>query len=111
MMMCPSCQKLFVREQEGACFCESCGWLTQVDGEWHSCKEPFIPKDPPTLPEPVPAEPDPPGPPDPSPPNERPLAKTLEPEPRTPEPKVKTYLGGLLTVTECNDEETEETDS
>lgn len=91
-MNCPNCQLPFALEHNGKFHCETCGWFENVGGpdpEWHVCEAP----EPTQSPEPDPAalEPDPaalePGP---------------DPEP-DPEPRVKKYLGGILTVTEIDE--------
>jgi hypothetical protein len=85
---CPNCSKEFIEQRETAFRCEVCGWLKNVDGVWHSCPEPVKVVDVPTPPEPdPPREPDPPG----------------------PALNVRSYLGGLVTVT-TEDEEDEEND-
>jgi len=113
-MKCPNCQLPFVEEKDGKYFCSTCGWLEKVGKEWQSCdapksepgsqnltsdlsgsqtKEPESPQEPVTPPEPDPArlEPDP---------------AALEPDPSALEPDpscVKSYLGGLVTITEVDE--------
>ena len=78
---CPNCSKEFIERCETAFRCEVCGWLKNVDGVWHSCPEPVALE-----------EPNPPKEPDP---------------PREPDPNVRSYLGGLVTVTTEDDQENE----
>jgi hypothetical protein len=80
---CPNCKGEFSEHRETCYFCPECqSWFKNVDGSWRSCPEPVKPADPPP-PEPPKLE-DPP-----------------EPE---PEPAVRSYLGGLVTVEEIDDE-------
>jgi len=96
-MNCPNCREPFVRNVDRSFLCETCGWLTEIDGVWRPCHAPPEPDLPePDLPEPEPPEPEPP---EPEPP---------EPDP-DPSPKVTSYLGGLLTVTEIDDDEETQT--
>jgi len=96
---CPNCDKVFEQQIDGAFKCVVCGWFRFVDGVWHNCPEP---------------------------------AKFTEPEfnvPAPPEPVLETesdkseiakyphedrldsnrrsYLGGLVTVTETEGEDEE----
>jgi hypothetical protein len=103
-VVCPNCGVEFAEHRETAYFCETCGWLTQVDGKWVPCPEPARPAEP----GPQPIEPIVPVPPEPG--------RGMEPEnddDATPTPNparlnsnVRSYLGGLVTVTEEEDEET-----
>jgi hypothetical protein len=92
-MNCPNCNKEFVEQRDKAYRCADCGWLTQVDGKWVTCPEPLKleavlnPPEPKPIPEPKPKDPEP------------------EFFPAEPELCVKRYLGGLITVTEVEDED------
>jgi len=90
---CPNCRKQFVDERAGAFCCDVCGWFIQTDGEWIPWSEP----------EPLEPEPPEPEPPEPEPPE--PLLRDVDPG-----PKVTSYLGGLLTVTEVDDNDEEKMD-
>lgn len=96
---CPNCSVEFVEQCDLAYFCETCGWLKNVDGQWHPCPEP------PKVIEPKPVEP-------------INVPVPLEPvrtEPAKPpilpsdsdrlDSNVHSYLGGLVTVTETEDDE------
>ena len=99
MKNCPNCDVEFSENRDKAFLCDACGWLTEIDGQWHPCKEP--PKQ--VEPDPPKAEPKPePGP----------LLPELTPEPEPgPAPgRVKNFLGGLVTVTEVEDDDDEEND-
>ena len=91
-MKCPNCNVEFSENRDKAFHCESCGWLTEIDGQWHPCQEPAVIVDP----DPPKAEPKP------EPKPEREPEPDPEPEPVT---QVKSYLGGLVTVTEVEDDE------
>jgi len=84
-MKCPNCGVEFSENRDKAFHCDSCGWLTEIDGQWHPCQEPakLVEPDPPK------AEPGP----------------EPEPEPGPAAGRIKTFLGGLVTVTEVEDEE------
>jgi hypothetical protein len=88
---CPNCGKEFIEHRETAYRCETCGWLQQVDDKWVPCPEP------PKQQEPKPVEPVPTPEPDPSKPAD-------PPKDRNP-PIVREYLGGIVTVTETEDDE------
>ncbi len=88
---CPNCKILFIESVGDKFRCEKCGWLTEVDGEWIPCDPPLEQEVTPGL--------EPEGQPDPEP----------EIKPKA-EPKVKSYLGGLLTVTEVDEDDEEEND-
>ena len=88
MKNCPNCGIEFSEKREKAFHCESCGWLTEIDGQWHPCQEPAVIVDP----DPPKAEPKP------EPEPER-TASTL------PVTQVKSLFGGLVTVTEIEDDE------
>jgi len=91
MMNCPNCRKPFALESNEKFQCETCGWFEYVDDEWHTCEAPE--PTPPSEPSPAALEPSP---------------AALEPDPvehePTPVPQVKEYLGGLLTITEVDNE-------
>ena len=92
-MQCPNCGVEFSENRDKAFHCETCGWLTEIDGQWHPCQEPaklIEPASPDAEPTPEPT-------PEPQP----------EPEPVT---KVKSLFGGLVTVTEVEDDDYEEND-
>jgi len=84
-MLCPNCSVEFAEHNDKAYRCYSCGWLTKVDGEWHPCPEPAKVTEPdlPKLPK-APAEP-------------------VVPE----NDNVRSYMGGLVTVT-IKDDQNEE---
>ena len=91
-MKCPNCP-LSLTEQGGKFHCEDCGWFENVgdpNPEWHTCEAPEPVPEPGPAPEPVPA--------------------ALEPDPTAQEPEIKKYLGGIVTVTEIDDEEDEKED-
>ncbi|MBA7518563.1 hypothetical protein ES705_10634 [subsurface metagenome] len=83
---CLSCKKEFVESRDNAFRCELHGWSRLIDGHWHSCPEPakVIEPDLPKVPKaPV--------------------------EPEVPEDdNVRSYMGGLVTVTTIKDHENEE---
>lgn len=84
-MKCPNCTKK-LSEQGDKYHCEDCGWFENVDGEWHVCEAPAPEPEP--EPEPTPE-----------------IKQQHEPEIKTkPEPQVKSYLGGIVTVTEVENE-------
>ena len=85
-MNCPNCNKEFVEHRESAFRCEDCGWLMEIDGRWVTCPEPVEPE---RLPEPEP-EPEP--------------IKDIMDEGKN---VVTKYFGGLITVTEVEDENDE----
>ncbi len=101
--VCPNCSNEFIEQRETACHCQACGWLKQIDGKWMTCPEPAKPKDaePPTEPKPiertVPASPGP----VPAEPDDDDAQSQTQDRPSN----VRSYLGGLVTVTEI--EETE----
>jgi len=80
---CPNCSELFAEHYEMAYRCKKCGWLRQVDGVWGPCPEPVRQVEPPMPADPMPAEPIVPAPAD----------------------NVRSYLGGLVTVTTEDDED------
>ena len=90
---CPSCGKPFVQHFETSYRCEDCGWLCQVDGVWVACPEPVQPAEPPAPAEPRPPEPVP-----------------AEPIVAPAQENVRSYLGGLVTVTTEDDDPDEEKD-
>lgn len=83
---CPNCSKEFVEQIDLAFRCEDCGWFKNVDGHWHPCPEPskMIEPDLPKVPK-VPAEP-------------------VVPE----DDNVRSFMGGLVTVTTIKDDQDEE---
>ncbi len=93
-MPCPNCKKPFVVEQDDKANCFDCGWFVKVDNEWRVYSE----LAPAPAPEPSPAalEPDPAAlEPDPA---------ALEPAPaELPDSNVKSYFGGLFTITEVDE--------
>ena len=97
-MNCPNCKQPFIEERPPKFLCSACGWLEKTDKEWKNCEAP-PPGESPTPQEPEPAahEPDPAA--------HEPDSAAHEPEPVAYEPdsKVKSYLGGLLTVTEIEE--------
>lgn len=85
---CPNCSKEFIESRETAFRCEDCGWFKNVDGNWHPCPEPVKVTEP-DLPE-VPKAP-------------------AEPvQPAEPDNDVRSYMGGLVTVTTIKDDGNEE---
>jgi len=91
--LCPNCSKEFVESRETSFHCEDCGWFKNVDGKWRPCSEPAKVTEP-DLPK-VPKSPVEPKLPDP---------------PEVPEDdNVRSYLGGMVTVTTIKDDEDEET--
>jgi len=109
-MKCPNCQQPFTEEQDPKFFCSSCGWLERDGKEWKKAQAPEPPppgeSPPPQEPEPEPEpEPDPPAEPDPA--AHEPDPAAHEPDPAahelSPENVTKSYLGGLLTVTEVDE--------
>lgn len=109
-MNCPNCQLPFVEEKDEKFFCSTCGWLEKVGKEWKSCDAPVLESSPKPGPEPEPvqetsSEPDP-AKRDPCPASLEPDPAELEPDPAALEPDpscVKSYLGGLVTVTEVDE--------
>jgi len=121
MKNCPNCKTEFTHRRENAHYCESCdSWFTEVDGIWRACPEPAKKQD--AEPQPEPALPV----------RDRESASEMshrENQPKTEdsraargddlaprgrttgnaESEVKSYLGGLVTVTAVEDED-EETD-
>ena len=102
-MQCPNCSVEFAEHRETAWRCETCGWLRQVDGTWHTCLEPPIQEEPVVqdvpVPETKPAEPE----------VDNQPTKTGD---RLPAPGhglqlpiITSYLGGYVTVTEIDDEQ------
>lgn len=99
---CPNCDKEFIERNDTAFHCEDCGWFKNVDGEWHSCPEPPIDKEPDPEELNVPAQSGP--------------VLINEPDKFNgeahnkqdrPDPLVREYLGGLVTVTTDEDEDEE----
>jgi hypothetical protein len=92
-MNCPSCKTEFIEKRDTAYNCKNCGWLMEVDGKWITCPEPAKQKEPEKIPEPKPAEP----------------KAGIQPEPlqdvfhTQKDWKFKSYLGGLITITEIED--------
>lgn len=84
---CPNCSKEFIDQRETAYRCEVCGWLTKIDGQWHPCKEPADQVEP----DPPDAEPKP----------------EPKPAPESVTRKVRRLFGGLVTVTEIEDDDEE----
>jgi len=100
--LCPNCSKEFVEQRDGCFRCSDCGWLRKIDGKWHSCPEPVKPADvsPPAEPKLKEVVPAPPGP-VPAEPDEHSLNGQVGDRPSN----VRSYLGGLVTVTETEDDE------
>jgi len=99
-MKCPNCPRSLT-EQGGKFHCEDCGWFENVgdpNPEWHTCEAPEPVPEPTPAPEPDPAH----------------SAETLEDIQASVNPpgvhNVKKILGGIVTVTEIDDEEDEEAD-
>lgn len=102
---CPNCSKEFTDQREGHFFCEDCGWFRNVDDKWRSCPEPV------KVTEPDPKE------------HEHAVPTPSEPVLKTEsdnnkkgeqihhrdrlDSNVRSYLGGLVTVTETEDDENE----
>ena len=109
MQTCPNCQTEFTEHRETAFYCKECAkWFTLIDKTWHTCPEPSDPK------EEIPIDPASSGPvPESESGNDRAKSKSdrdRQPAIEDAEPNnVKSYLGGLLTVTtvEEHDEESE----
>jgi len=109
-MKCPNCQQPFTEEQDPKFFCSTCGWLERDGKEWKKCEAPPpgespTPQEPEPEPDPIP-EPDPPAlEPDPAALEPDPAAREPDPaaEEPTPDNVTKSYLGGLLTVTEVDE--------
>ena len=105
-MNCPNCGVEFAEKIDKAFRCDSCGWLTEIDGQWHPCKAPAKQVEP----DPPKAEPKPEREPGVTEAihNELIAAEALDaqpaPGPAEPEPQVKSYLGGLVTVTTIKDD-------
>lgn len=96
-MNCPNCKNPFAFESGGKFHCDTCGWFEDVgdpNPEWHTCEAPepkHAPEPSPAALDPVPAALDP----------DRAIQEpTPEPD---PEPQVKKYLGGIVTVTEIDE--------
>jgi len=87
-MNCPSCNTEFDEFRDKACHCPDCGWMIEIDGKWTTCPEPPKAKEPAPKPEPKPVEPE--------------HKKTPE---KIEKENVRSYLCGLITVTEQNDAE------
>lgn len=127
-MNCPNCQNPIVEEKGEKIHCDACGWFEKVGKEWQGCEAPepspetlpvpeSLSKDEPETkttaqirevqnvprsePNPADLEPDP-AERDPGPAAHEPDPAKTEPEPTH---SVKKYLGGLLTVTEVDDED------
>lgn len=100
-MKCPNCTMPFVEEKAPKFLCSTCGWLELVGKEWKSTE---APESPAPQESPAPAEPV-----EPNPAAHEPSPAANEPDPAThepsPESKVKTVLGGLVTITETEIEE------
>lgn len=90
IMQCPNCEQEFSEHFENYFRCSDCGWFQYIDDQWRSVPEPK------RISEPDLPEPEPPQPPQPS-------------QPPDPEPNLREYLGGLVTV-EIEDYEDEEND-
>lgn len=96
-MICPNCNKEFIEHRETAYLCEDCGWLTQVDDKWIVCPEPVKPVDPELPEEPLPAA---------VPVRvEQPVQPEQLESSRGADRRCREYLGGIVTVTEIEDEE------
>lgn len=98
-MNCPNCQNEFVEKRDKAFRCDNCGWLTEVDGKWVTCPEPAKPVEPPknnnNTKSVKPADPPVTDPPD---------KKGSENQADFNRGRhVKSYLGGLITVTRIED--------
>jgi uncharacterized Zn finger protein (UPF0148 family) len=113
-MKCPNCQLPFTEEKDPKFLCSTCGWLEKVGKEWKSCESPESPPPQESEPDPVAHEPEPvahepdPAAHEPDPAAHEPDPAAQEPDPAAlepdPKPKVKKYLGGLLTITHEVDE-------
>jgi len=92
---CPNCNSEFAEHRETAHRCETCGWLKLVDGLWHPCPEPSKPTDTivPAVAEPVPPQP------------AEPVPGDLPTNRDRLNSNVRSYLGGLVTVTETKDDD------
>ena len=97
--ICPNCSTEFAEHRETAYRCESCeSWFTNVDGDWHECPEPAKP-----------AEPSPPEPPKPKEPTlsgpvKEKNGNSLTDDRPAVKPNVRSKLGGLITITEIEDD-------
>lgn len=80
-MRCPNCRILFVKKKAGKFLCRRCGWFEKVGKEWQSRGEP----------EPV------------SPVDTRARDIAGRYVKRSPEPKIRKILGGLVTITEVDE--------
>lgn len=102
---CPNCSTEFIERRDTASRCEHCGWLIEVDGQWHPCPEPARLVEPPAQP----IEPNVPTPPEPV-LAESDKTKTVSREfkPDRLNSNVREYFGGLVTVTETEDDEESE---
>ena len=98
-MNCPNCKQPFTEERPPKFLCSACGWLEKNDKEWKNCEAPESP--PPLGESPPPQEPDPPPEPDPA--THEPDPAAHEPDPGYSDRSVKSYLGGLITVTEVDE--------
>jgi len=109
-MKCPNCKQPFIEERPPKFHCSKCGWLEKIDKEWKNCEAPESPA--PQEPEPDP-EPEPEPTPEPDPAAHEPDPAANEPDPAAHEPDpaaneptpvnvTKSYLGGLVTVTEVD---------
>ena len=99
---CPNCSNDFVEQRDIYYRCEGCGWFRNVDGKWHSCVEPVkvTEPDPNDLNVPAPS-----GPVLDTESDESKIAKLVT-EDRL-DFNVRSYLGGLVTVTTEEDEDEE----
>lgn len=77
-MQCPNCRITIVKKKAGKFLCRKCGWFEKVGREWHSCGEPETVS--------------------PVAPQSRDIAGKYTK--RSPEPKIKKILGGLVTITD-----------
>jgi len=96
---CPSCSKEFIESRETAYRCEDCGWFKIIDDHWHNCPEPAEVTEP-------------------APPKESVVigpastsgtdqlrSCSAVPDKPDPQDNVRSYLGGLVTVTSTDEVE------
>jgi len=85
---CPNCSVEFIESRESAFRCADCGWLKNVDGKWYPCPEPVKLMEP-----------------------DLPVVPKAPAEPEVPEDdNVRSFMGGLVTVTTIEDDDNEKVD-
>lgn len=86
--LCPNCSKEFVESRETAFRCADCGWFNNVDGKWYPCPGPAKVTEP-----------------------DLPKVPKAPAEPEVPEDDdIRSYAGGLITVTTIKDDDNEDVD-